>query len=212
MASKVEICNLALQNIGEEYITSLSESTPNAIECNLRFDTVRRSLLAMHPWNFAMKRVALSASTTAPAFTYTYSYPLPADFLMMVMTEQQELSQGNFYTLPDPNKVSVGDSFLADKYTIEDGNLLSNSSGVKILYVFDQTDTSQYSGPFVNLLSYYLAAHIAYRIKGDGNLQQSLMSVFETKLREFKTLDSQQGVPTRIKRSNWLAARQTGYY
>lgn len=211
MASKVEICNMALQNIGANAITSLTENSTNSVECNLRFDSARRAVLAVHPWNFAIKRAALSASTTAPAFTYQFGYTLPADYLMMIMTAQQEQSQGAFFSLPNPSKVTENNLVAADKYVIENGQLLSNVQGVKIIYVFDQEDTTQFSAPFVDLLSYFLASRITYKIKGDTALSDRMMAVFEDKLKEFKTLDSQQGVPNRIRRSRWLASRYVGY-
>lgn len=211
MASKVEICNMALQNITADFITSLDEGSVSSIECNFRFDFARRSLLNMHPWNFAIKRASLNAETQAPAFTYSYSYVLPIDFLYLVMTAQQEQSQSALYNIYDPSKITQGDEFLADRYQIEGGKLLSNSNDVKIIYVSDIQDTSLFSGTFTELFSYYLAAHIAFKVVGDKAMQGQMLNLFEMKLKEFKTLDSQQGVPNVIRRSRWLSSRERGY-
>ena len=86
MASKVEICNLALQNVGANSITSLVEGTAEANECSLRYDTARLALLNMHIWNFAVKRAQLARLTATPEFNYNYKFQLPTDFLYMVMS------------------------------------------------------------------------------------------------------------------------------
>lgn len=212
MASKIEICNMALQGMTANFITSLNENTVEARECNFRFDSARQSLLNMHPWNFAIKRAALNADVTAPAFTYSYLYQLPVDFLYLVMTAQQEQSQSNLYNIYDPNKVTQGDAFLADKYQIEGDKLLSNNENVKIIYVADVADTTTFSATFTTLLSYYLAAHIAFKVTGDRAATKDAMQMFEIKIKEFKTLDSQQGTPNVIRRSNWLSSRNSGTF
>jgi len=57
--SDVEICNSALQKIGAETITTLSDNTRRAALCNRQYDKVRKKLLRAHPWNFAIRRAAL---------------------------------------------------------------------------------------------------------------------------------------------------------
>jgi len=77
MASEVEICNAALSKIGisgNNRITSLSQNTKNAKACDERYATLRDLLLEQHPWNFALKRVQLAASTEAPSYEFTYAY------------------------------------------------------------------------------------------------------------------------------------------
>jgi hypothetical protein len=207
MASKVEIFNMALQSIGAGIITSPTENSTEAIHCNLRYNTARRSLLNMHPWNFAIKRVKLNSDIETPEFNYAFQYTLPNDFLFLVNTDIDELSQYNNESVPNQNKVTSTDNLLAFKYQIEGFKITTNQSDLKIIYVSDVDDTSMFSATFTNLLSYYLAAHVAYAIKGDKNDANEAMNLFETKLRDFKTLDSQQGTISFIKRSNWINSR-----
>jgi len=56
-ASDVIICNRALQHLGEEPIVALSDANKRAEKCNLIYASVRDSLMSMHPWKFALKRV-----------------------------------------------------------------------------------------------------------------------------------------------------------
>jgi len=165
MASKVQICNEALQNIGARYITSLEEDTTEAIECNLRFNSAKRALLEMHPWNFAMKRVALNANLSAPAFNYSYEFNLPSDFLWLYMTKEEEIHQTPAAATYDfsTHIANVPYTTMVDKYRIEGRKLVSNSSEVSIIYVADIEDTEHFSATFTQLLARYLGGLIAYK-------------------------------------------------
>ena len=56
----VSISNRALTLLGAQPITSLEDDTKEARACNRMFEQSRDQVLRGHPWNFAMKRVALA--------------------------------------------------------------------------------------------------------------------------------------------------------
>lgn len=62
--SSLECANIALTKIGAAKITSLSDATETAITANLCIDPVKKNLLRLHPWNFAVKRDKLEATIT----------------------------------------------------------------------------------------------------------------------------------------------------
>ena len=62
-ASAVEICNKALLQLGEEPITLLTDNNKRAEKCNLIYDDIRDSLVSMHPWKFALRRVQRELNT-----------------------------------------------------------------------------------------------------------------------------------------------------
>lgn len=209
MASKVEICNFALQNLGANSITSLNEDSTEAIECNLRFDSSRRALLQMHLWNFAIKRASLNRETSTPAFNYNYQFTLPSDFLYAIMTGLEENFQSpapqivntNLYVNDVPSYGGI------DKYRIENGKLLSYEQDVNLIYVADVTDTAKFSATFTELLARYLTYQIAYRVVGSRTERDSQKKIFEQELEEFKSIDSQQGVFDRLEVSQFLSER-----
>ena len=51
MASDVDICNSALNIIGDSNIIALTEDSRAARVCNQRFEFVRDSVFRAHPWN-----------------------------------------------------------------------------------------------------------------------------------------------------------------
>ena len=82
MASVVDICNGALNQLGATTIVSLTEDSKNARLCNARFTQIRDSVFRSHPWNCLQKRLELSSSTDTPAWGFScllYTSPSPRD-------------------------------------------------------------------------------------------------------------------------------------
>ncbi|MCG8394198.1 MAG: hypothetical protein MI745_14060 [Pseudomonadales bacterium] len=207
MVSKVDICNYALQELGADTITSLNEKTTSANECKLRYESCRRSLLQMHLWNFAIKRVALNKDASTPAFNYGNEFTLPADFLYSVMTGLEEQFQSgtsqvvnsNLYVHDVPSYGGV------DKYRIEGKKLLSYDDNVNLVYVADIEDTQQFSATFVELLARWIAVKIAFRLTGSRGERDTQLQIFERELAEYQSIDSQQGVFNRLEVSGFLS-------
>lgn len=73
MAESLTVANNALIHLGSKLISALSDSTREALLVNERIGKLRKSLLRMHPWNFATKRkhltqTLISASAVGDAF------------------------------------------------------------------------------------------------------------------------------------------------
>ena len=67
MTSYLDIANRSLQAIGiRKRITSLTQDSVEAVAVNNVFDSTRRALLRMAPWNFATKAANLVYITSAP--------------------------------------------------------------------------------------------------------------------------------------------------
>ena len=55
MPSVIDLCNSALDKVGQGAITSLSDGTKSAKLCNRNWPLVRDRVLRSHPWNFSRK-------------------------------------------------------------------------------------------------------------------------------------------------------------
>jgi hypothetical protein len=209
MVANIDICNLALDHLGAEYITSLSEDTPQAIACNQQYDICRRSLLRAHPWNFASKRASLAEDVTTPAFGYDHRFTLPTDCLRVLATEDQ--LNDNIITNPDFNGYLTVSNALAfpqaDNYKIESGFLLSNSGTVSISYIFNQTDVAKFDTTFIDVLALKLAWTICYKVTGNSSRRKDLMEEYKAMLVDAKSSDGQEGTKERVERSSWLSVR-----
>ncbi len=70
MASKVEICNSALNMLGANNITDITEDSKNARLLNQRYDPVRDAIFRSHAWNCLIKRIQLAQDTDTPTHEY----------------------------------------------------------------------------------------------------------------------------------------------
>ena len=173
MASVVDICNGALNQLGASTILSLTEDSKNARLCNARYTQVRDSVFRSHPWNCLQKRVQLAADTATPAWGFTKQYTLPADCLRLL-------------TILDYDS----------DYKVEGRKILTDNSSVKILYIARITDPNEYDELLRETLSAALAADIAYGITSSNPLTQNMYQLFRDKLREARFVDSTEGQNT----------------
>jgi hypothetical protein len=192
MASVVDICNGALNQLGASTIISLTEDSKNARLCNARYTQVRDSVFRSHPWNCLQKRVQLAADTDAPAWGFTKQYTLPADCLRIL-------------TILD---------YDAD-YKIEGRKILTDNSTMKILYIGRIEDPNQYDELLRETLSAALAADIAYAVTSSNPTASNMYNLFQDKLKEARFVDAtegqnqnpEKGMADVIDTSTWINSR-----
>ena len=170
MASVVDICNGALNQLGATTILSLTEDSKNARLCNQRFTQVRDAVFRSHPWNCLQKRQELAADTTAPAWGFKFAYTLPADCLRLL-------------------RILDYDS----NYKVEGRKILSNTSSMKILYVARITDPNEYDELLRETLSAALAADIAYAITSSNPVAVNMYNLYKEKLKEARFVYATEG-------------------
>ena len=170
MASTVDICNGALNQLGATTILSLTEDSKNARLCNSRYTQVRDALFRTHPWNCLQTRLEIAASSDSPAWGFTYAYTLPTNCLRLL-------------------RVLDYDS----NYKVEGRKILSNASTMKILYISRVTDPNEYDELLRETLSAALGADIAYAITSNNTTSQNMMLSYQEKLRDARFVDSTEG-------------------
>nr|BAR32321.1 tail tubular protein A [uncultured Mediterranean phage uvMED] len=170
MASVVDICNGALNQLGASTILTLTEDSKNARLCNARFTQVRDSIFRSHPWNCLQKRVELAADSDTPAWGFTSQFTIPADCLRVL-------------TILD---------FDSD-YKIEGRKILTDNSSMKILYISRVTDPNEYDELLRETLSAALAADIAYAVTSSNPVAKNMYDLFQEKLKDARFVDSTEG-------------------
>ena len=84
LATEIAICNRALARLGSFQITDFETPTiEEERQCLLWYDKIVERTLRSFPFNCAIKRAELVA-TTAPDFGFTNAFTLPTDYLMTV--------------------------------------------------------------------------------------------------------------------------------
>jgi hypothetical protein len=173
MASVVEICNSALNQLGASTILSLTENSKNGRLCNARYETVKDSVLRAHPWNAAIKRQALAADTATPAWGFAKQYTLPSDCLRVLTIQNYQ-----------------------SNYKIEGRKILTNDDNVKLVYVARITDPNEMDVLLRETISAALASDIAYAVTANATLQQRMAEKYQLKLSEARHADASEGYNT----------------
>ena len=147
---KTGIANLALSNLGEARIQSLTEDSSRARACSARMDQVIESVLRMHVWNSALERQLLVTGDT-PIFGWNYSYQLPADCIKVVEVEP------------------------VSKYQVEKKYILSNETSLYLLYVATPTDINNLDSLLAEAIAMKLAVEVAETLTSKQGLKQEMM-------------------------------------
>src|SRR3990170_4372989 len=173
MATDTSICNSALSKLGAERILSLDENSSNARICKEQYSKIVLVVLRAHPWNFAIKRKQLAASTTAPVFKYTYSFPLPVDCLRVLEIEDGETID----------------------WQREGGNIVTDYSSLKIKYISSDITPGEFDPAVAEVIALKLANDICFAVTQSTTLKETLADEYKKELAAARTFDSQEGYP-----------------
>lgn len=216
VTSVLDIYNLALTRIGHEPLAAETERGKGGDRCRLHYPILRDVVLRAHPWNFAIRRVALAQLVFTPAFEYDYAYALPTEpyCLKVIRTDYEAVGFAStaVYGFPGMHGISP----MAIEYRIESVRingtdvraLLCNESALKIEYIARITDVAQYDALFVDALSARLAAEIAIAMTDNQSVTKTLMDLYAAKLSEARSVDAQEGSAREIVNTDaYLLAR-----
>jgi len=186
MADVTTLCNDALGQLGQTQIDAITDGSHPANLCLIFYDSLRRSMIRDHRWNFAKSWQALSQDVEAPPIKWTYQYTTPANVLRVWAIDQYNLI---------PFEVIRG----ADEIK----KVACNQAAVVAELTFDVTNPDQWDGMFYMVMSTALAWKLAPGvIGGDTGLKTArdkFIEVFGSPaqginglLKEAKAVDGQE--------------------
>jgi len=196
MASQVEICNQALTKAGAARIVSLLDDAESARVLSAIYNVKLEAELAAQPWTFAIKRVQLPASSTAPVFGWSYQYPLPADYLAMVEV-------GENYTFYDSDNGALFQIEGSDAGTVI---ATDQGSPLNIRYIRRVTTPGLYPALFVEAFACRLAAEICERITQNLSKRQQAWDERKQALRDARRVNAIEQPPRQVPPSSWTRA------
>ncbi|WP_415718287.1 hypothetical protein [Maridesulfovibrio sp.] len=182
--SEVKICNLALRKLGARLIESLSDTSQEAVTCNLFYEQVRDAVLREHPWNFAASRTRLARLADEPAFGYAHQYQIPADCL--------HLRQLN---TPD------------DEFVVEGDKILTDRDSASAVYTKKVTNPVLFDPAFVMAFAARMAAEMADDITGSTSKAREMWTLYLNAMQSARLADSAEGREDNILNDPWLEAR-----
>lgn len=184
MASQLDIWNLALSHLGDKAnIADPDESSAQADHCRRFYPIARNTLLELHDWKFATRRVTLALLLEDPTDDWLYAYAPPSD---CIKERTVFMSEGD-------NCAGRGYGF--DVETIDDdlSVIYTNVEDAILRYTALITDTTKYSALFVDAFTWLLASYVAGPlIKGSEGIKagQAAYQAFEGHLARASKSDS----------------------
>lgn len=180
-SSQTDIINKATVLLGSsERLSNIDAGGANAANLRTLWDIARQSLLASHPWNFALKRAKLLPEETAPEFGYAYQFAVPEDCLRWLPWARGE----QYY-------------FEGEE---EAGFILSDESTIYIRYIIDVEAEGKWPPLFADAMAYQLAFEYC-----EGRTQ---MSGLRDRLKD--DLDRKLGRPVSAKLADGLSTGKRG--
>jgi hypothetical protein len=180
MASKVDICNIALSHVGAYRIQSITETTKEAKECNNFYEIALNAVLEDHDWSFARKRLVLALLTdTYSGWSYAYQYPTDC-VCPRYIVDVNGTYTGTSYDVESDQYVAVGRvSFeIASDSTLSNRLILTDKADAELVYTAKVTDTNMFTFKFIEAFAIKLASYLAQPLKGDIQLRQSIFALY----------------------------------
>jgi hypothetical protein len=182
--SWIEVVNGALVRLGVPTIISLDDDVKAAQVAKVRLNPCRDTVLRLHPWNCAQKRITLAAETTAPAFGWDASFPLPVDCLRVLRLEG------------------------GVPYEIEGRRILADADSIDLVYVAAVDDVTRLDTLCAECIAAYLAADLANTLLQNPELHSRLRAAFDEQFRFAKTVDAQENDLQRLQLDHYERARR----
>jgi hypothetical protein len=226
MASEVDICNLALAYLGDDATVASIDPPEGSIQaehCKRFYPIARDTLLQMHHWSFASRRVQL-AQVTMPYTMWKYAYACPAD-MMTAVAVLPPAAENDYAVRAYPadrygwgwinTPFVAGGTYVPQEYQIE-----TDSTGAKVIYTNQEnallryqakvTDTARFDALFSNALSWHLASMLAGPVvKGSEGANESrrCAAMAMAYVQQAKTSDANQRDVKPEHITPWISGR-----
>lgn len=194
------IVNAALARLGStRRIQSIDEGSSIANDALAIWDSTMRTLLAEHPWNWAIGRKTLNAGAP-PAFGFAYGFTLPPDNLRWLPPADDD--GPDFYTAREEGGVLLTDH---------------GAAALPVRYISAELGGRVAVWPpyFVEAMTFAIAAELAEPLTQDTSLGDRMADKAEFWLKRAKRRD---GLASNGRernqvtaRSSWLEARHRRY-
>jgi len=184
MPSDVQICSSAAVLLGDNSFSSFDESNTSR-RANILWAQTRDMVLRSHPWNCAIKRIALAPNAAAPVYGWTYAFLLPADCLRVLDADDAE-------------------------HKVEGRNILADTNPLYVRYVYRNDDVASYDVLLIAALTAAMAAELAYPITKSTSAHDFFMRLYVEKLRVARSVDGQEDSPDTFGDNPFISVRNGG--
>ena len=142
--TETEIAKMAVNHLGSYDIADFNENSHEARAIRSVWEICVKTILAMGPWDFALKQVKLGRHADAPVARFKYQYIKPTNWVRTIAISS--------------------DSSLSPQlteYRDFSGVIMTDAENVYLEYVDSSAPVSSFSAPFITALTYLLAHSVA---------------------------------------------------
>jgi len=201
MASKTEIANMALSNLGvaKEIANLDTENSAEARAARRFFDTARDATLRDFDWPFATKYATLGLIETDPTTEWGYSYQMPSDALKF-----RRILSGVRIDSPEtkvPYKIAYGDSGKI---------ILTDQADAECEYTVRVTSVERFEPDFIMALAWRLAIYMAPKITaGDPfKMRENAARMYRFELAMAQNTAGNEEQPDPAPESSFITGRE----
>jgi len=198
--SAVDICNLALSNLGAKVIASMTEDSKEARACNRHYDIIRQYLLRKYKWDFNTRIVALALTTDAlvDGWEYCYGYPNNALAVRRIID-----LHGTDVALKYKYQIMI-DSTLTQKI------IYCDVADAEMEYAVDLENTDIFGAIFKKALAYSISSEITMEIVGDPSVKDKMTSYAMSFLAQAEAADARESYNPPQHTSDLITCRGGG--
>lgn len=224
-ASEVDICNLALSNLGDPaQVQSLSppDGSPQSGHCARFYPMARDAILEMHTWGFATRRETLPLLAVTPPSEWKYAYGAPTSVVLnYIAILAPDAADDTSVGMILPNdlyssipSVAVGgytpQPFVVESLSNQDV-IYTNQESAVLRYTTIVTDPTQFSPLFTmalgTLLESMLAGPIIKGAEGRAASRELREKFFTWWEAQAVRSDANQRRANVAQRTTWIANR-----
>lgn len=195
MVCKIDICNLALAQLGQDALSSLTQEDERARRCNLFYEPVKQEVLRTHNWGFAGVCEALALVENNPDAPLGYVYQYPADALFVRRVFRQDGRE---------TPCTFKEAYLRRLNT----RILQTAEPEAYCeYTKDIKDERLFDSAFVKSFSLALAVDLTLPLTGDNALAQSLIKKYTLSLDEARRSNMSENYEQKLQQSVFVEVR-----
>lgn len=199
MASKLNLFNAALREIGETKLASLVEARGPRYALDDVYDDALLYCLEQGQWNFAMRTVEIeSAPAIDPTFGFTYAFEKPDDWIRTC-----GLSASDTMNIP------------LERYEDEGAYWYADVDPIYVRYVSSDSDygldLTLWPATFQRYVELYLASRIAKPTADNESVLERIQKDMKKALIDARSKDAMNEAVRFAPPGSWVQARGNGY-
>lgn len=237
MTTDIEICNMALSEIGtQSTIATLAENSNEAIQCNVWYNTLRKRLLRAAQWGFARQQVVLTLlgdlipdNTSVYPYLFKYAYPTDALKIRYILQPPPDFNNTVAPSVGLPigppswlspsraNRFIVGSeviSMVNTKLILTNvgtpNSTFADAGGAVGVYTADVEDVDLFDELFIGALASALAYKLCIPLSGNVGMRNEFMKSAQDAIDQARAADGNEAIPSSDIRVDWMDGRGIG--